>query len=98
MKGIEKSVNQCPKCNGEFSDSEYDTEQDICLYCLFPEAGKHQPTEFEYKSGYAKNNPQERKVLDELEYIPSKIRDVNFNHEDKAILRKISPKKRKLYK
>ena len=37
MKGIVKATNQCPRCQRELPDDEYDHDEDLCIFCLFPE-------------------------------------------------------------
>ena len=56
MKGIKCT---CYKCHGEFGLSEFDAEEGVCHYCLFPEASKSLPTEMSYKYGEPLNEPMD---------------------------------------
>ena len=69
MKGMVKATNRCPKCRGEYPDEEYDNENDLCLWCLFPQAQKSLSAELD---DTGRNETYERKMLDELDYIPEK--------------------------
>jgi len=65
-KGISKET-VCPKCHKSYKDDEYDFEEDECLFCLFPETSPLLPTE---KNEFQENETGERRLLDELDYIP----------------------------
>ena len=69
MKGLIKAVNQCSKCHGEFPDEDYDLGEDLCLWCLYPEAAKGKPVEL---NEMGQNETKTRQMLDNLDYIPEK--------------------------
>lgn len=71
-KGLIKATNQCPRCHGEYSDDEYSIEDDECLFCLFPETSGRRPVPMNHTYGVPKNETDERKLLDDLEYVPEK--------------------------
>lgn len=62
----------CYKCGGSFTKDEFDIEEDICTFCLFPEAAKGKSAEIGYEYGDAKNKTNQRAMLDNLDYIPEK--------------------------
>jgi hypothetical protein len=69
MKGIGNDLFECPKCHAERTSEEYDTVEDCCLFCLFPETSDRRPAEF---NELGLNETQERVLLDNLDYIPTK--------------------------
>ena len=72
MKGMIKAVNKCPKCNGEYPDVEYDFEEDLCHFCLYPEAQKGMATEFSHREGDPKNKTEDGRRLEDLPYLKEK--------------------------
>lgn len=62
----------CPRCHGTFEGDDYDWDEDLCVYCLFPEAAKSRPIEVDYSEGVAKNRTKEGQLLDNLEFTPEK--------------------------
>ena len=71
MKGI-RQENKCPECGAIFKDEEYDFEDDMCLYCKYPETMKHKSVPYDYTTGVARNRTIEGQVLDNIERIPNK--------------------------
>ena len=63
--------NVCPKCNGTYSDEEFDFDEDLCLGCLFPESGIRQPAMFTYDLGDPTNTTPEAELLKDIEYRPT---------------------------
>jgi hypothetical protein len=91
MKGLEKATNQCPRCHGEFTDDEYDSEEDLCLFCLFPETSGAAAPLINYDYGFPRNITPERYVLDNLDRIDEK-------QSKRAQKEREAYKNRKLYK
>jgi hypothetical protein len=71
QKGI-KCEEVCPQCHGTFSSDDYDYEEDMCIYCLFPETPKSKPVELDYSYGEPRNSTKEAQLLDQIDYIPEK--------------------------
>mgnify|MGYP001373339832 CR=1 FL=1 len=65
MKGVKF---RCDKCHAEYISDEFDFEEGVCLYCMFPETMKHKPTEFSYEKGDPIN-----KVRDSLDYLDQTV-------------------------
>ena len=90
-KGLVKSLIKCDKCHGHFPKEEFCENEDICLYCAFPEtnAGFYAP--FNHDNGFPRNETRERYILDNLDNIPEKQSEqAQKKHEDSE--------NRKLYK
>jgi len=85
-KGMAK-VTRCPKCHGEFPDDEYDFEEDLCTWCVFPEVLRKAPAEKDKTSGA--NITQERLLLDNLDEVVEK--------QSKAAKKKMDGFKEKSY-
>ncbi len=62
----------CYKCGGSYTKDEFEVDEDLCSYCLFPEAITGKPAQISYSEGVPKNVTNHRKMLDELDYIPEK--------------------------
>lgn len=71
-KGLVREMNQCSRCHSEVSLEDFSLEDDMCLFCLFPEASGRRPVPMSYATGDPKNVTAERVLLDELDYIPEK--------------------------
>ena len=90
----------CPKCHGTFSGDDYDWDEDMCIYCLYPEIAKSRPAEFDYSEGVPKNRTKEGQQLDNLDFTQekqSKQATISKLEHDYNIKKK-PRKKRKLYK
>lgn len=71
MMGLGR-LYSCYKCGGSFSSEDFDLEEDICSFCLFPETARSRPAEIGHKEGVPKNTTNQAKMLSELDYIPEK--------------------------
>ena len=60
--------NSCPKCKGRYKDEEFDFDEDMCYFCLFPNASQSRPAEYSHLSGVNTNRTAEGQLLDEIEY------------------------------
>lgn len=87
-KGLLRDVNRCPVCHGMFNDDEFSFDDDLCLYCLFPQAGKSRPADI---NELGQNYTKERYLLDNLD-------NINEKQSEKAEKKRITYKNRKLYK
>ena len=87
MKGVK---SQCPKCHGVFGSDEFDFDEEICLYCLFPESMKHKKAELSYEFGDPVNKTIASVNLEHLSEIPEKM--------SKAAARNHKAYKEKTYK
>jgi len=67
MKGLKC---KCDKCGAVYSADEFDLEEGLCHYCLFPEASNSKSTEMDYSSGEPLNKP--RDSLDYLDQVVEK--------------------------
>lgn len=85
QKGIKCS---CEKCHGQYSIEEFDLDEGVCLYCLFPEAGKSLPTEMSYDYGEPLNSPEDN--LDKVLSLPET--------QSEAAIKKAKVYKEKHYK
>ena len=85
-KGI-INENNCPKCHGCYPDDEYEFDDDLCTWCLFPEALKKAPSEKDKVTGI--NVTQERLLLDNLDEVVEK--------QSKAAKKKMDSYKQKSY-
>lgn len=71
---VQKGVHSlCPRCHGSFPRDEYDYDEDLCYYCLYPETTKARPADIGHYEGDAKNTTVERVILDTLERTPIKL-------------------------
>lgn len=64
--------NVCSKCNKVFSDSEFNADEDLCDYCLFPETSMVKPAEMKYYYGDPKNMTDDEELLSNIENVPEK--------------------------
>lgn len=71
-KGISKGKEYCWKCGKYVDETEFDYDNDICLYCEFPETSPIKPAEYDYSYGYRKNVTTMEKFLEEYEDLPEK--------------------------
>jgi len=69
MKGL---TNICSKCNGCFGDDEFESDEDLCTKCLFPQSSVTMPVMFNKKYGDKRNTTIHADILEELEYTPTK--------------------------
>lgn len=69
MKGMGNDMFECPGCHATRLEEEYSLEDDLCLLCLFPEASDRRPADINTDGV---NETNERKILDNLDYIPEK--------------------------
>ncbi|WP_298752976.1 hypothetical protein [uncultured Arcobacter sp.] len=88
---------KCPKCHGTYKWEEYDEEEDMCLFCEFPDAQRHREAEVNYVEGLPVNQTDEGYVMSNLEDIPVNPRNEAINKQDRKVLRKIKKKKRNIY-
>lgn len=91
MKGLLKAVNTCPKCHSTYPDDEYDLEDDMCLYCKFPETSDKRPAEFNKDLGFNRNTTSHGELIENFEQMPEK----QSRQAEKA---RNEYKNRKLYK
>lgn len=87
----------CSKCKATRTYEEFDEEEDICLYCLFPEAQQHRSAEYNKTMGYDRNQTEVGYVMENLTDIPINPRNNPITYADRKILNKVKPKKRKVY-
>lgn len=64
--------NVCYKCDGCFSDDDFDLQEDMCFKCLFPQMGDSLPVMFDKKYGDKRNTTAHAEILVDLEYRPTK--------------------------
>lgn len=69
MKGMGNDRFECPSCHVTVPEDEFSLEDDLCLLCLFPETSDKRPVE---RNEDGLNETSERKILDNLDYIPEK--------------------------
>ena len=65
-------VNKCSKCGCEYTDDDFDFTEDMCLYCVFPEAARLRPAAILRDYGYPRNVTPMRELLDNLDRTPEK--------------------------
>lgn len=87
-KGLIKAIYQCPQCHAEYPEDEYDLQEDICLYCEFPETSGARPAD---RNEYGDNYTKERNLLDNLD-------DIEEKQSKQADFKRNEYKNRKLYK
>lgn len=92
VKGIPVAWNRCSMCNGLYDDDYYDFKEGACLYCLFPETFALP----ERLVSEGKLVPEERYVLDNLDKIPSKIKQPKVTQREKQLLKAIRKPKKQL--
>ena len=71
-KGLIKGLVRCDKCGGHYSPEEFSKEEDLCLYCVFPETSRVRPAPMNYEMGFPRNVTKEREMLDNLDNTPEK--------------------------
>lgn len=82
---------RCDVCGGDYALEEFGVEDDVCLYCLYPEVSRNMLVLINHDYGYCRNTTDERELLDNLEKIPTK-------QGKTASARREAYKNRKLYK
>jgi len=88
---------KCPKCKGTYTYDEYDEDDDMCMYCLFPEAQRTANVPINHSYGFNKNETEEGYVMNNLENIPTKKRNFPFTKQDMRLLNEIKRKKRRSF-
>lgn len=83
----------CWKCGKFVDSSEFDYDEDMCMYCLFPETSATKPAEMDYSYGYPKNKTYISKLLEEYESLPDK--ETSWRAEAKQVGIKLDDKKPK---
>lgn len=94
LKGI-RIDETCPRCHGTFDSDDYDYEEDMCIYCLFPEAQKSMAVEMDYSEGRPKNRTFEGQLIDNIQFTPEKQ---SKQAEESKLNYDYKKKKRNLYK
>ena len=107
-KGLAKNKRHCPKCHRWVDENEYDDENDICLFCEFPETSATKPAEMSYDYGDPKNKPLIDQMIEKADYLPEKqsskqaqLREIypeKITKQLKKTKRKYKKKKRTTYK
>ena len=64
--------NVCSSCGAVFGDDEFNSEEDLCDYCLFPQASRSMINRVVFKNGEWVNSTAERELLDNLDFVPEK--------------------------
>lgn len=85
--------NVCYKCNGSFSDEDFDFEEDSCEKCLFPQMADSQPAQYDIKYGDKRNTTSHAEILKDLQYRPTKQSKASIKAKQEFEWRKYDKKR-----